>query len=117
MGQRGKGVYRSRKAYKRKNPYTRFVLVGGSDNGNPESIPKEYILKNKNVGIIDWNDHTDHVKQYIEDSDVVVLLSYREGLPRSLLEGASMSWPLIATDVLGCRQVVEDGITGLLVKP
>ncbi len=56
------------------------------------------------------------VRLYLENCDCVVLPSYREGIPRSLLEAAAMEIPVVATDVPGCRDVVEDGVTGFLVK-
>jgi glycosyltransferase involved in cell wall biosynthesis len=100
---------------KQKNPSTHFVLLGGSDNGNPKAVPESYLLAKKLSGIIDWIDHVDNVRPYIDDSDVVVLPSYREGGPRSLIEGASMGKPLIATHVPGCREIVEHEVNGLLV--
>ncbi len=102
---------------KEQNSSTHFVLLGGSDNGNPKAVPKSYLLTKKKSGIIDWIDHVDNVRPYIDDSDVVVLPSYREGGPRSLIEGASMEKPLIATDVQGCREIVEHEVNGLLVPP
>jgi glycosyltransferase involved in cell wall biosynthesis len=54
------------------------------------------------------------VRPYISEADCVVLPSYREGVPRSLLEAAAMARPIITTDVVGCREVVDDGINGLL---
>ena len=58
----------------------------------------------------------DDVRPFIAQSSAVVLPSYREGLPRSLLEGGAMARPLIATDVPGCLEVVTDGVTGLLCQ-
>ena len=57
---------------------------------------------------------TEDVRPHIAAANCVVLPSYREGLPRSLLEGAAMARPLIASDVPGCRDVIDDGVTGLL---
>ena len=59
---------------------------------------------------------TSDVRTYIEESSCVVLPSYREGTSRVLLEAASMGRPIIASNVPGCREVVEDGITGLLCR-
>ena len=59
---------------------------------------------------------TDDVRPFIAAATAVVLPSYREGLPRSLLEAAAMARPLIAADVPGCRDVVEDGVNGYLCK-
>ncbi len=58
----------------------------------------------------------DDVRPFITVADCVVLPSYREGLPRSLLEGAAMARPLIASDVPGCREVLDHGVNGLLCE-
>jgi glycosyltransferase involved in cell wall biosynthesis len=60
---------------------------------------------------------TDDVVPYIAAADCVVLPSYREGTSRTLLEAAAMARPIVTTDVPGCRQIVEDGVTGLLCRP
>jgi len=60
---------------------------------------------------------SDHVEDFIQKADCVVLPSYKEGVPRSLLEAAAMAKPIIATDVTGCRDVVEDGVNGFLCSP
>ena len=59
----------------------------------------------------------DDVRTWIAQADCIVLPSYREGMPRVLLEGAAMGRPVIATNVPGCREVVEEGITGYLCRP
>jgi glycosyltransferase involved in cell wall biosynthesis len=58
----------------------------------------------------------DPIKDYLAEADVLVLPSYREGTPRTLLEAAAMAKPMIATDVPGCREVVRDGRNGFLCK-
>jgi glycosyltransferase involved in cell wall biosynthesis len=68
-------------------------------------------------GHIDYLGASDQVSDIILLSDCVVLPSYREGVPRSLLEGAAMGRPLIATDVAGCKETIEDGLNGLLCMP
>tara|TARA_B100000795_G_C22443649_1_gene302925 strand:- start:86 stop:508 length:423 start_codon:yes stop_codon:yes gene_type:complete len=68
-------------------------------------------------GVIDYLGETDNVKKFIEQASCVVLPSYREGTSRVLLEAAAVGRPLIATDVTGCREIVNDGVTGLLCKP
>jgi glycosyltransferase involved in cell wall biosynthesis len=67
-------------------------------------------------GIIEYLRATDDVRPYIREAHCVVLPSYREGLPRTLLEAAAIGRPIIATDVTGCREVVEHGVNGYLCK-
>jgi glycosyltransferase involved in cell wall biosynthesis len=67
-------------------------------------------------GIVSYLGVSDNVKEEIAKADCVVLPSYREGTPRSLLEAAAMARPVIAADSVGCRNVVDDQITGLLVR-
>ena len=69
-----------------------------------------------NQGFINYLGTSDHVNQVIETADCIVLPSYREGLPRSLLEAGAMEKPVIATDIAGCRDIVDDGINGFLCK-
>ena len=91
-------------------------LIGGSDEGNPKAVPVDYLKKNSDSGLIEWSDYVRDVRTYLEKSDVVVLPTYyREGVPRSLIEGASMSKPLISTDMPGCREIVDNNINGYLV--
>jgi glycosyltransferase involved in cell wall biosynthesis len=59
----------------------------------------------------------DNVREEIAESDCVVLPSYREGTPRALLEAAAMARPIVTTDSVGCRDVVDDGINGFLCEP
>jgi len=67
-------------------------------------------------GIIEYMGVADDVRPHIAGADCVVLPSYREGTPRTLLEAAAMGKPIVATDVPGCREVVEHGRTGLLCR-
>jgi len=99
----------------RLRPGVRFTLVGGADTRNPSSLTATELAKLKGFAAVTWVGEVDDVRPYIAAADVVVLPSYREGLPRSLLEGAAMARALIATDVPGCREVVESGYNGLLV--
>lgn len=69
-----------------------------------------------NSGTIEYLGTTDNVREYIEKADCVVLPSYREGTPRTLLEAASSCKPIIATDVPGCNHVVTDHYNGLLCR-
>lgn len=98
-------------------PSVRFQLLGAMGAANPSAIPRSKVDGWVREGIVEYLGMTDDVRPYLAAADCVVLPSYREGLPRSLLEAASMSRPIIATDAPGCRDVVEDGVTGYLCKP
>jgi len=89
----------------------KFILVGDIDKGNPTSADESF-LKGKNV---EWLGHRDDIKELIASCDIFVLPSYREGVPRTLLEAASMGKPIVTTDTVGCREVVKEGYNGFLV--
>ena len=93
----------------------RFVLAGGLDPGNPASIPERILMDWRAAGLADWLGQVGDMPTLLAGADVVVLPSYREGLPKSLVEAAACARPLITTDVPGCREVVTDGVDGLLV--
>lgn len=93
------------------------AVVGPDGGSNPSAVPKSQVERWVRNGTIGYLGATDDVRGAIAAADCVVLPSYREGLPRSLLEGAAMARPLIATDVPGCRAVVEPGVNGLLCAP
>jgi len=105
------------KSTKRNLPTVKFLLVGSPDYGNPNTVPEKFLKDQNANGCIEWIEHVDDVKPFIVKSDVVVLPSYREGLPKVLLEAASCGRAIVATDVPGCREIVEHGINGLLVPP
>ena len=96
------------------HPGWRFQLLGDIDPGNRTGIVAEQIRQWVSDGLIEHLGHADDVRPFIAGATAVVLPSYREGLPRSLLEGAAMARPLIASDVPGNRQLVEHGVNGLL---
>ena len=93
---------------------TKFQLLGFLDVANRTAVTREDVDAWVKEGVIDYLGSTDDVRPFIAEADCVVLPSYREGTPRSLLEAAAMAKPLIATDVPGCREVVEDAVNGFL---
>jgi glycosyltransferase involved in cell wall biosynthesis len=104
------------KKVRAENPATRFILLGGSDSGNPAAVPENWLREQHEQGHIEWIDQVDDVRPYLAASSVVVLPSfYKEGLPRSLLEAGALGKPVITTDIPGCRDIVQDGLNGLIV--
>lgn len=101
---------------RKSNPEACFKLVGMLDVVNRTAIARSDIEGWVSEGVVEYVGALDDVRQAIADSDCVVLPSYREGAPRSLIEAAAMGRATIATDVPGCRHVVEDGKTGLLCR-
>jgi len=104
-------------AVKRSRPETRFLLAGGPDPGNPASVPLSWLNRRCAEIPMEWLGHVEDVRPVLASASVVVLPSYREGAPRSLLEAAAMGKPVIASDVPGCRETVRHGENGLLVPP
>jgi glycosyltransferase involved in cell wall biosynthesis len=98
-------------------PLARFQLLGPIDEGNRTAITRAELDSWVSEGVVEYLGATDDVRPFIAAATAVVLPSYREGLPRALLEAAAMARPLIATDVPGCREIVERGIGGYLCAP
>ena len=97
-------------------PGVRFQLLGPLDEGNRSAVGQSELDRWVAEGSIEYLGATEDVRPYIAQATAVVLPSYREGLPRSLLEAAAMGRPLIATDVPGCRELIEPGVTGFLCQ-
>jgi glycosyltransferase involved in cell wall biosynthesis len=101
---------------KAKGAKVRFQLLGPQDPKHKRGIPVTEIDGWIEDGLVEYLGKTNDVRPFINAADCVVLPSYREGCPRSLMEAACLAKPIVATDVAGCRQVVEDGLNGLLCK-
>lgn len=95
----------------------RFVLAGEGDPHNPRSVPDEILQKWHDGGVIDWIGQQEDMLSVFSKSHIVCLPSYREGVPKVLIEAASCKRPIVTTDVPGCREIVRDGVNGLLVPP
>jgi glycosyltransferase involved in cell wall biosynthesis len=93
----------------------RFVLVGRCDEHNPAAIPPEQIHHWVHAGLVEYWGHRDDMAETLALATIVVLPSYREGLPKVLLEAAACGKPLVASDVPGCRDIVIPGVNGILV--
>lgn len=107
---------KSAKILKSQGVNVRMVLVGDSDEKNPASISKKQLLEWHDSGCIEWWGRRDDIPEILNKSDIAVLPSYREGLPKSLVEAASSELPIIATDVPGCKEIVVNNDNGLLVN-
>lgn len=88
-----------------------FILIGATDEGNLSCANERYLSQ----GNVQWLGHRDDIKEQIEKCDIFVLPSYREGVPRTLLEAASMGKVIVTTNAVGCKEVVDDGVNGFLV--
>jgi glycosyltransferase involved in cell wall biosynthesis len=93
-----------------------FVLVGEPDEGNPASVPEEQLLAWQKEGVVEWWGRREDMPKVYAQSHIVCLPSYREGLPKALLEAASCARAVVTTNVPGCRDVVRDGDNGMLVE-
>lgn len=93
----------------------RFVLVGEPDPANPASVPESTLRNWHGQHGVEWWGRRDDMPAVLQAAHIACLPSYREGLPKSLLEAAACGLPIVTTDSPGCREVVQDGVNGLLV--
>jgi glycosyltransferase involved in cell wall biosynthesis len=99
------------------HPGARFQLLGFLDVDNPSAISRQQMDEWVAEGVVEYLGRTDEVRPFLAQADCVVLPSYREGVPRTLLEAAATARPVITTDAPGCRDTVVDGETGFLCRP
>lgn len=90
-------------------------LVGSPDPHNPSSIDERELRGWEMAGKVRWLGHRNDIAEIWRQADVAVLPSYREGTPKALLEAAACGRPIVTTDVVGCRQVIENGVEGFVV--
>ena len=99
-------------------PNVRFKVIGSFDDDDKKSISSDHLEYFIEKAYISYHSKVDNVKKYIEKSHCIILPSeYREGVPRALLEGASMSRPIITSNSVGCRDVVDNNVSGYLCNP
>ena len=97
-------------------PDVRLVVVGGSDPQKADSLDPCLVEDARSAGVT-FVGHRSDVERLLGAFDVFVLASHREGFPRAAMEASAVGLPVVATDIRGCRQVVEHGVTGFLVPP
>ncbi|WP_126285312.1 glycosyltransferase family 4 protein [Burkholderia stagnalis] len=102
------------RAVRAQHPRARFQLLGPLGVDNPSAIGRADVDAWVREGVVEYLGEAHDVRPHIAAADCVVLPSYREGVPRTLMEASAMGRPIVATDVPGCRDVVADGETGLL---
>jgi glycosyltransferase involved in cell wall biosynthesis len=93
----------------------RFVLVGDTDLGNPAGVPVETLKEWGREGIVEWWGRKKDMEKVFSQAHIVCLPSYREGVPKVLIEAAACGKPIVTTDVPGCREIVKHELNGLLV--
>lgn len=104
------------KVIKQKYWYCEFDVVGFLDPTNPNAVPYDYILQQQENDIIKFHGETNDIRSYLNKAHCVVFPSiYREGVSRILMEAASMETPIITTDNVGCKELIDDGETGFVV--
>ena len=113
-----KGIFEyvdAAKILKKNNIKAKFLLIGGVDNYYSSPISLKVLKKWHHEKIVEWLGHVCNVDEILEKIDVLCLPSYREGLPKALIEGAAKGLPIVTTNTVGCKDVVEDGKNGFLV--
>jgi glycosyltransferase involved in cell wall biosynthesis len=97
-------------------PSARFVIVGVPDDGNPSSIPVAELDRWNQDGSVEWWGWRGDIPELLSQASLLVLPTrYGEGVPRVLVEAAAAGLPVVASDVPGCRAIVQDGVSGWLV--
>lgn len=105
------------KIIKKEFPDVEFIIVGDIDEAYPNHVPKSVVENDVNHELIKYLGFKQDVRELMSISDCIVLPSYHEGLSRVLMEALAMGRPIITTDIPGCRETVDDGITGFICKP
>ena len=95
----------------------RFVLVGDPDDENPRSILRSQLKQWHRSGYIEWWGHRNNMAEVYAQAQIFCLPSYREGLPKAILEACATGKPVVTTDAIGCRDIIRHGKNGLLVQP
>lgn len=108
-------LFEAAQQFKKKCPETEIWVVGAIDDGNPSAVAKAEVEAQEVKGTIRYWGVSKDVRSIMQEADVVVLPSYREGLPRVMLESLAMGKPIITTDTAGCRETIQDTKNGFLI--
>ncbi|WNK01360.1 glycosyltransferase [Thalassospiraceae bacterium LMO-JJ14] len=94
----------------------RMALVGIPDYANNEYVPSEQLMQWNEMGIVDWQGYRDDMHNVWQESDIAAFPTYYgEGIPLALIEAGACGLPVVATDTVGCRDIIEDGVNGILI--
>jgi glycosyltransferase involved in cell wall biosynthesis len=104
------------RALKERHENLTFLMVGGTDEKNPRAIPSQQLKEWEQQGLVRYLGHREDIIPLLAISNLVVLPSYREGVPRVLLEASAMGKAIVTTDSIGCREVVDHEVNGLRVS-
>ena len=113
-----KGIYElvaAARLLRERGVAARFQLAGDIDHGNPTAIPEKALDDWRREGVVELLGHVEEMENYLGDATIVALPSYREGVPRTLTEAASMGKPIVTTDAPGCREIVDHEVNGLRI--
>ena len=108
-------VFEAARAVRAAHPHVRFVIAGPADLDKADAITQAELDQAAKAAGVDFLGMRADVERLYPAFDVYVLASHREGFPRSAMEAAAMGLPIVATDIRGCRQVIDHDVTGLLV--
>lgn len=108
-------LFEAAQQVKKKYAAVEIWVVGGIDEGNPSAVDRKLVEEQHSNGIINYLGLSSDVRSIMQNADVVLLPSYREGLPRVMLESLAMGKPVITTHTAGCRETVVEGENGYLV--
>jgi glycosyltransferase involved in cell wall biosynthesis len=106
-------VFEAAARLRREIPHLKFVIVGPT--ADRDAVPRDELDRVAALGNVQFLGVRDDVERLYAAMDLYVLATFREGFPRSAMEAAAMGLPLVLTDIRGCRQVVDDGVNGVLV--
>lgn len=94
----------------------RFILAGNVDIENKAAISEQQLQQWNEEGVVEWIGFQSNMPTVYKNAHIIVLPSYQEGLPKSLIEACAVGRPIVTTDVPGCREVVQDEMNGFLVE-